>query len=532
MADPHNPEAEVSGVTVGEDGIRAGSRDEVILDVLFDGRRIWSFWLHRDGEAKGGEYFVEWPGVLRRFLDGTTRLTIARHADQHPFFDEEIRLGKGEGRIEVVNEEGRPLGIDKSMRLAQTFDTRSDEHVAPLLDSIGEVLDALKRAGADAFVVYGTLLGGVRGGKLIGHDSDADLGYVSKHEHPVDVVRESFVLQRRLAEQGYDITRYSGAAFRVDVAEADGSIRGLDVFGGFLSGGHLHLMGEIRTPFERDWIFPLGTTTLEGRTFAAPANPDRFLAATYGESWRQPDPAFHFETPRSTHRRLTGWFRGTRVMRAEWDRVYSGPRLAEPEIEPTPFARWVREREPAPASYVDIGCGRGTDAYWVASEGTPAVGLDYVSKAFRALEAKAKAQDVPVDYRFFNLDELRTVLAESARVAHSQGPHTVAARHVADATDRVGRHNLWRAAEMMLRGGGRLYLEFLVKRGPGDRFARKNHLRTLPVDLVVAELEGRGAQILHREVLTVNADGTPAGKGSGQPPGSRRIGRLVVEWQA
>ena len=82
--------------------------------------------------------------------------------------------------------------------MAQTFDTRSDEHVAPLLDSIEEVLAALAEAGIEAFPAYGTLLGAVREQHLIGHDSDADLGYVSGHGHPYDVIRESFRLQRRL----------------------------------------------------------------------------------------------------------------------------------------------------------------------------------------------------------------------------------------------------------------------------------------------------------------------------------------------
>ena len=98
---------------------------------------------------------------------------------------------------------------------------------------------------------------------------------------------------------GYAISRYSGAAFKVDVVEGDGSVRGLDVFGGFLADGYLHLMGEIRTPFEREWIFPLGTTTLEGRELPAPADTDEFLTATYGPSWRVPDPAYKFGTPPS-----------------------------------------------------------------------------------------------------------------------------------------------------------------------------------------------------------------------------------------
>ena len=102
--------------------------------------------------------------------------------------------------------------------------------------------------------------------------------------------------------------------------------------------GHLYLMGEIRTPFKREWIFPLGTTTLEGRELPAPANTDEFLTATYGPSWRVPDPAYVFETPESTHRRLNGWFRGTRVNRAEWDRTYSGHNLRDVDLTPSIFA--------------------------------------------------------------------------------------------------------------------------------------------------------------------------------------------------
>ena len=51
----------------------------------------------------------------------------------------------------------------------------------------------------------------------------------------MDVARESFRLERRLSEMGYAITRYSGAGFKVLVEETDGSIRGLDVFGGFIT---------------------------------------------------------------------------------------------------------------------------------------------------------------------------------------------------------------------------------------------------------------------------------------------------------
>ncbi len=50
---PDDPPTSVSGVRVDDEGITARSADEVVLDVLFDGRRIWSFWLHRDGSRLG-----------------------------------------------------------------------------------------------------------------------------------------------------------------------------------------------------------------------------------------------------------------------------------------------------------------------------------------------------------------------------------------------------------------------------------------------------------------------------------------------
>jgi SAM-dependent methyltransferase len=517
--------ANVTGVRVDDEGVHARTDAEVVLDVLFDERRIWSFWLQRDGQRRGIGYVVGWPSALRRFLNGITRLRLVEHVSQRTVFDEEVHLGQGEDRIAVVNERGLPLGLDKSLRLAQTFDTRSAEHVKPLLDSIEEVLAALRKAGVDPFPAYGTLLGAVRGGRLIGHDSDADLGYVSDHTHPVDVVLESFGLQRALAEMGYPITRYSGAAFKVDVREADGSVRGLDVFGGFLADGNLHLMGEIRTPFERDWIYPLGTTTLEGRELPAPADPDRFLTATYGPSWRVPDPAYHFETPQSTHRRLNGWFRGTRVNREKWDRTYSGPALAAPDLAPSGFAQWVLHEEGSvPTTLVDVGCGRGVDALWFARQGAHVVGLDYVLRGSDAVAELAAREPEPLEleFRAMNLCELRSVLAESARLARLPGRTVVTARHVADATDKVGRAHLWRACEMMLSGGGRLYLEFLVHRGEDDPFARHHHLHTLSVGLVVEELRSRGATVVSRRRIKDVAPGASK---------ARRICRMVVEWQ-
>ena len=121
-----------------------------------------------------------------------------------------------------------------------------------------------------------------------------------------------------------------------------------------------------------------------------------------------------------------------------------------------------------------------------------------------------------------NLCELRSVLTEGARVARLPGRTVVTARHVADATDSVGRAYLWRACEMMLSGGGRLYVEFVSQRGEDDPFTHDNHLRTLAVRRVVDELQDRGATVVSRTVTEHEGPDVTTG---------HRTGRLVVEWQ-
>ena len=162
------------------------------------------------------------------------------------------------------------------------------------------------------------------------------------------MILESYEIERRLADMGYRIERYSGAGIKVFVEEIDGSVRGLDVFGGFYAHDHLMVMGEIRVPLPETAVFPLGTTTLEGRTLPAPADTDAFLVATYGPHWRTPDPAFVYETPRTTYLRFNDWFRGTRVNRKDWDRATSASGA------PTLAASRRRWRVAAPAR----GCRR------------------------------------------------------------------------------------------------------------------------------------------------------------------------------
>lgn len=512
----------VTDVRVDDEGIRARSAHEVILDVCFDGRRIWSFWLHRDGVAQGDAHVVAWPDSLRAFLDGTTRLSLNEHGTETPVYDEEVRLGTAAGRISVTDRQGNPLALDKDNRRVKTFAGRSAEHVAPLMDAIDEVITALGKVGIEGFLAYGTLLGAVRGGQLIGHDSDADIGYVSPHSEPADVVLESFRIQRDLVALGYRTTRYSGGAFKILVAESDGSLRGLDVFGGFMRDGHLHLMGEIRAPFHREWIFPLGTATLEGREFPVPADTDRFLSVTYGPSWRVPDPAYKFETPRSTTRRLSGWFRGIRTSRKEWDRVYAVGSFGRGG-GPSDFVRWVADQEPDPGSFVDIGCGRGRDvAAMVQWRHVPALGLDVHDRSFRRQELQHAESDA-VRFWTFNLLERRHHAAVAAYTGLALPARRVlSARHLVDSIAADGEPSV-RLAELgaaLAQGGsGRLYVELLAVWGSDGYPEALRLLRAVEPDEVEAALRAAGARIVRSELVPVSTE-----------PGASVTCRIVADW--
>lgn len=490
-----------------------------VVDVLFDDRRIWSFWLRRDTEPVrrgGARRAIAWPERMQRFLDGRAAVTIREHVRGVDLFHGELAFGDREERIAFVNKRGVEISLDKAGRFSPTFSVRSKDHLVPLLDAMETVIAAIADEGVAAFPAYGTLLGAVREGTFLGHDSDADLGYVSRWTTPVDVARESFQLQRALVRRGFATHRYSGAAFRIDVEEGDGSVRGLDLFGGFLDEGRLYLMGEVGTDFRPEWLEPFTTCTLMGREFAVPARPEKLLEAMYGPSWRVPDPAFKFETPPATVNRLNGWFRGSSAQQIRWERaLLKQPRRA-PKGGPSGLARKVHASAEPGTMVLDVGAGRARDSLWLARRGRTVTAYDFVPRGALGALAAAERAGLPLDVRRLNLNDLRSVLGEGARAARLERPRAILARHAFDAVNEAGRDGLARFATMALRGGGRLYADVWTGEGEGA-FG----VRPMAVEDLAALVERHGGAVIEADVL---APGAPGNKRN------RAIGRLVAEW--
>ncbi|MPZ65621.1 MAG: methyltransferase domain-containing protein [Pseudonocardiaceae bacterium] len=511
-------------------GIRLPSSCHAVIDVLFDGRRIWSF--AADEHPLDGQHrTVRWPTALRCRLQGSATVTLRRHDTTASLFEREVTFDDHDGRVRIVNGAGRELVIDKAGHEARALDVLDSDSRTSLVDGLARTLRVLNEdCGVPGFMAYGTLLGAVRDGHFIGHDTDMDVAYLSDHTKPVDAALESFRLERIFRRNGWHTVRDSAGLFKVFITESAGTVRHVDIFSSFFCDGLYHLVPFVSTAFSttglsRETLLPLGEVELEGRDLPAPADCATLLAATYGEDWKVPNPAFHYELPRSVKRRVAaGWYRNYLAHRRRWVSFYEdGGGDAVPE-GPSAFARWTGCREGRDALIVDVGCGTGRDAMWFARHGHGSLGLDYAPPGFGPARATAEHEGLPVSFENFNLYNVRNVLAVGTRLAHDSRPRIVYGRFVVHALEAEARQNLWRLAQLTLRGGGRLYLEFRTPLDSSTEHAFGERYRNyVDPDLVVREIGQRGGRIEYRT------------EGRGMAPHGNEdphVCRLVASWSA
>ncbi len=488
---------------------------EATYDVLFDDQHVWSLQPGRDARpGDGGGLRVAWPRVLHPHLVGAADVGLRDHVSgteiarvAHVFAGDDTR------RARVVDKGGHDLIVDKYGRLTKPMAAQAPEVRDQVLDATEEVLRVIAEdAGLPAFICYGTLLGAVRSGRIIGHDNDIDLAYLSAYEHPVDVAREAYRVERVLLAAGFTVRRGSAVRLNVRVKAADGTVRGIDVFTACWIEDVLYIPQDTGFELPRDVLTPLGTVELEGRTMPAPGRPEELLAATYGDGWRVPDPSFSYETPRWLSRRFNGWFGGLVTHRKLWDSFYSQIAPTRVPHTPSPFARWVAEHYPADHPLVDLGCGNARDSLFFAGRhGRTVLGFDFSPGALRRGIRVAGTRKLDASFHVVNLYDTRAVLTWGALLVRRPRPVDLYARFLMHALEEPGRENVLRLASMVCRRGGRLFLEF---RTPKDAHTR-HEFGAQPRDYVdpdalraqieaaggtvVEEISGRGLAPLREE---------------------------------
>lgn len=504
------PGGRVEVTAVTEEGLLGDGAQDAVLDVLFDDAVVWSLRFLRDSEPRGAGRLVPWPKELRPHLNGLTHAVVCEHTSGHVLFDQELRLGADTERIALLDDQGHQLSINAKGHLTASLAQRGAAAVSTLLDAAEDVLAAMRTAGVDGFLAYGTLLGAARSGHVIGHDYDVDLAYLSQCTDPVDAITESYRLERAIRARGFALRRYSALAFHVEVDPDDPTHPWLDVFGALFVGQTLYVMWDVAAPMRREQVVPLGTCILEGRELPAPRDVDAWLSATYGPSWRQPDPAFRYATPVAVKRRLSTWFGGLNRGRRRWEEAHAAAELHAAASEaPSDFARWVAGQEPDAELVVDLGCGRGRDALWWGGTGPFAgqrvLGLDASSVALDTAKARAARLGSTATFEPVNFADLRSTLVTGAVLSSLPGRRLVSVHLVAERLNAAQRANLWRLARMVLSGHGRLYLEMARaadSRHGSDTVAFGPWSRRLPVRVLREELEAVGATLEHRQAIT------------------------------
>lgn len=141
---------------------------------------------------------------------------------------------------------------------------------------------ALAALGLRPFLVDGTLLGAIREGNFLAHDTDVDLGIwrrLWRPDIPQAMRREGFTLHRTFGELNRGL-QYSfkrgGMKLDIFIYYDEGPL----VYHGAWQAGQ-----PIRYSYPRFTLQPL---LFRRRWFLAPADPVRFLEAKYGPDWRTP----------------------------------------------------------------------------------------------------------------------------------------------------------------------------------------------------------------------------------------------------
>ncbi|WP_300681176.1 LicD family protein [Nocardioides sp.] len=498
-------------VRIDHDGLflkGVGGSSPAVL-VYFDDRHIWSFTPGSDGTQTQGGTQIAWPHVLTPYLDGVVRLKVAT-LDGEVLGDVEHRFGEATTRVAFVDKDGHPYAIDKMGHLTRSFESTSDEIKAEILVGSQTVIRELReRCGVEAWLGYGALLGAVREGGMIAHDSDTDICYFSEHTAPADIIRETYKIERLLKDLGWDVLRMSGGDLKVIWPLSDGRNCHIDIFSSFFVGDVYYILGEHGDTYARADLLPLTTVTLDGYEFPAPANPEAMLVYLYGESWRVPDPAFTPYIDPVIMGRLNGWLRGFRTRMGDWTVTLRGTAGPKSTVATTgsDFAAWVHERIAPDSRVLDLGAGNGRDGLWFAQQGHAVRSSDYSRRSAVEVRALKKATGEQ------NIVPRQVILNETRHVFHLIGelartPHHIYARQLLGCLDEAARQNLFRIGASTLRAGDgtaengplAMWLEFAVEAPGAPAPAPAGLVQRLDPDVLVAEIAASGGHVDYLEI--------------------------------
>lgn len=179
--------------------------------------------------------------------------------------------------------------VRSGMNLRNTQNLRRFSLAIHGRDFLADIYAVAREVGIRPYLMWGTLLGAVRDGRPIPHDTDIDLGLsAADYAHKVAFVSG-------MVERGYFFVldeRYKFRLLRRDyVLHAD-----FDVF--YPAGGEMICLNPLDGVYQGA-RFPLQSfdrlreiEILDGLKVLIPDPPERLLETIYGADWRTPNPGY------------------------------------------------------------------------------------------------------------------------------------------------------------------------------------------------------------------------------------------------
>jgi hypothetical protein len=471
-----------------------GERLPSVVDVLMEGFRTVS--LSTVGErADLGLVELHWPPSLAGALSGRAAVVLRDAVDHEVVGSVDAVFTDDDRRLDLRDAQGRWQSVNKWGRLGVSFDglEAAGELHQRLYARMQALIADLRGTGVEPFICYGTLLGLVRDGRLIAHDDDADLGYLSAHENPADIVAESYAIERALLERGHSVIRHSAGHLQLHFQAEGLPDHYLDVFTACRVEGRTYLCFQVGD--EDLDLSDRVELAVDGHVFPAPADAERLLMATYGPGWSTPDPSFTFTTPPSVRSRLSTWFGEFNVQRDYWQDFYSSEGAERVPVVESTFVRWVSERLDGEPPVLDIGTGTCRDARFLSRKGHRVAAVDYSGAALERGRALAEHEGWEATFHQLNLGDLHAVGEFVAGLDWSAGWHLYA-RFLVHAIDDQARANLWTLAGVVASHGGECWFEFRTDRDEQEGHVFGEHFRRyLAPEQVRSELTERGLQV-------------------------------------
>lgn len=197
---------------------------------------------------------------------------------------ERVQLSNGQWLSDIYSGVPGKFSIDREAWRQRKIDRWGTDSIVPdvALSNLVEVSRVFRSVGLTSWPINGTLLGLVRDGGLIPHDSDVDLGALWSERARLHTALT------QLLDLGFEIIRVSQRGDGVSIMKNDEyiDISLYKIEWGLFRRYLTSAWGAI-DPFRLS--FPLVEADVQGQIFSVPQKSERLLAFWFGNSWKVPE---------------------------------------------------------------------------------------------------------------------------------------------------------------------------------------------------------------------------------------------------